>query len=126
MRKKVCLLILAVLSMGFFGCTRDKEPVEVHNMTNEIRETMNRFTEEGIYAINNPKEKLILYKGIEKGIKTMSYAVENNVLSIHFETEALKLPRAYVYKIHSESLYDYLQVTVDGEEEAFITVYLEP
>lgn len=126
MWRKLCLVTIVLFSIGLSGCTEDKEIVVPHKMTNEIRVTMNRITDEGIYAINYPKEKFILFHGIEKGIKTMSYAVKDKTLTIHLETEDQKQPGTAVYQYKLNPDYDRIQVTVDGNVEAFTTVFVEP
>lgn len=126
MWRKISLVVITVFSISLYGCKDDQELIEPYTMTEEIRETMSGITEQGVYAINYPKEKAIIYQGIEKGIRTMSYTVENNVLSIYFETEKLKLPRTYVYRIDfSDSSYDTIDVIVDGNSEAFISYFLQ-
>lgn len=124
MWRKIAMVILMGLSIGLYGCKDHKEIIEPHGMTDEILESMNRITEQGLYAINSPEEEMVLYQGIDKGIKTMSYAVEENILKIHFETEDINLPRTHVYQITSDSSFDTIQVIIDGEEEAFINVFI--
>ncbi len=126
MWRKLFLVFMVVFSTGLSGCKNDHELIEPYTMTEEIRETMSGMKEQGVYSINYPKEKAIIYQGIDKGIRTMSYTVENDVLTIYFETEKLKLPRTYVYRIDfSDSSYDTIDVVVDGKSEAFISYFLQ-
>jgi hypothetical protein len=94
-------------------------------MSNQIIETMNNPTEQGLYMIDSSEKHLIIYRGIEKGIQTMSYSINNNVLTILFETEELNQPQDYVYKISSNSPFDTIQISIDGKDEAINTVFVQ-
>lgn len=119
------ILILVVILLLLSGCKKDSELVELYETSNQITETMKRKMEQGIYKIDNSKEQIIIYRGIEQGIQTMSYSVENNVLTILFETEKLDQSQDYVYKINSNSSFDTIQILIDGKEEAFNTIFVQ-
>jgi hypothetical protein len=119
------ILILAVFLLVLSGCKKDTKLVEPYKISNQIIETMNSKTEQGIYKIDSSKKQLIIYRGLEKGIKTMSYSIKNNVLTILLETEELNQPQDYVYKINSNSSFDTIQISIDGKDEAFNTVFVQ-
>jgi len=99
--------------------------VEPYIMTNEINETMRGETDEGIYEISGSNDQFIIYRGVEKGIETMTYSVEENKLVFRFETVELSESQDYVYKVRLDSSYDTIQVLIDGEAEAFNTVFVQ-
>lgn len=119
------LLILAVVLLVLSGCNKKTELVEPYKVSNQNIETMSSKAEQGLYKIQNPKRELIIYRGVEKGIKEMSYSVENNVLKILFETAELNQRQDYAYKINSDSSFDRIQFLIDGKEEAFNTIFLQ-
>lgn len=119
------ILILVVFLLVLSGCKKDTELVEPYKMSSQIIETMNSETEQGIYEIDSSKKQLIIYRGVEKGIQTMSYSIKNNVLAILFETEELNQPQDYVYKINSNSSFDTIQISIDGKDEAFNTIFVQ-
>ncbi len=123
MHRKILLLIVFLLVLT--GCKKNTELVEPYKMSNQIIETMNGKTEQGIYGINSSKKKLIIYRGVEKGIHTLSYSIKNKVLTIIFETEELNQPQDYVYKINSNSLFDTIQISIDGKDETFNTIFVQ-
>jgi hypothetical protein len=123
MHRKILILVAFLLVLS--GCKKDNEPVEPYKMSNKTIETMNSKTEQGIYEISSSKKQLIIYRGVKKGIQTMSYSIKNNILTILFETEQLNQPQDYVYKINSNSTFDTIQVTIDGKNEAFNTVFVQ-
>lgn len=119
------LLILVVILLVLSGCNKKTELLEPYKISNQIIETLSSKAEQGLYKIQNPKRELIIYRGVEKGIEEMSYSVENNTLTILFETAELKQRQDYVYKINSDSSFDRILVLIDGKEEAFNTVFLQ-
>lgn len=121
MYKKILILVVFLLVLS--GCKKNTELVEPYKMSNQIIETMNGKTEQGIYMIESSKKQLIIYRGVEKGIQTMSYSIKNNVLTILFETEELNQPQDYVYKINSNSSFDTIQISIDGKDKAFKTIF---
>lgn len=125
MYRKIVILILLVTSMVLSGCKEDTELVEPYIMTNEIIETMRGKTDEGIYEISGSKDQFIIYRGVEKGIETMTYSVENNILVFIFETVELSESQDYVYKVRVDSSYDTIKVLIDGETKAFNTVFVQ-
>ena len=125
MYRKIAILILIVFSFVLTGCKEEPELVEPYIMTNEINETMRGETDEGIYEISGSKDQFIIYRGVEKGIETMTYSVENNMLVFLFETVELSEPQDYVYKVRLDPSYDTIKVLKDGETEAFITVFVQ-
>jgi hypothetical protein len=86
---------------------------------------MNSKTEQGIYEIDSSKKQLIIYRGVDKGIQKMSYSINNNVLTILFETEELNQPQDYVYKINSNAQFDTIKISIDGKDEAFNTIFAQ-
>lgn len=70
------LLILVVILLVFTGCNKNTELVEPSQMSSQIIETMRHNEEQGVYMIESEKSQMIIYNGIEKGIKTMSYAID--------------------------------------------------
>lgn len=123
MHRKILIFVMFLLVLS--GCKKDTALVKPYKISNQIIETMKDKTEQGLYQINNSKKQLILYRGIEKGIKTMSYSTNKNVLTICFETEELNQPQYYVYQINNTSSIDTIQVTIDGKEEAFNTIFVQ-
>ncbi len=123
MHKMILILVMFLLVLS--GCKKDTEIVEPYKMSNQIIETMNGKTEQGIYGINNSKKQLIIYRGVKKGIQTMSYSIKKNVLTISFETEELNQPQYYVYKINSNSRFDTIQISIDGKDEIFNTIFVQ-
>jgi len=55
----------------------------------------------------------------------MSSSIKNNVLTILFETEELSQPQYYTYKVNSSSSFDTLQISIDGIDEEFNTVFVQ-
>jgi len=86
---------------------------------------MNSEKEQGVYEISSSEKQIIIYRGIENGIKTMSYSIKNNMLTIFFETEELDQPKDFAYIIKSTSSFDYIQILIDGKEETFKTIFTE-
>jgi len=125
MYRKIVILILLVLSMILSGCKEKTEVVEPFIMTNEIIETMRDETDEGIYEISGSNDQFIIYRGVEKGIETMTYSVEENVLTFRFETVEFSEPQDYVYKVRLDPSYDTIEVFIDGEAKAFNTVFVQ-
>lgn len=125
MYRKIAILILIVFSMVLSGCKEEPGLVESYIMTNEIIEMMRGKTDEGIYEISGSKDQFIIYRGVEKGIETMTYSVEENKLVFRFETVELSESQDYVYKVRLDSSYDTIQVLIDGEAEAFNTVFVQ-
>ncbi|HSR04015.1 MAG TPA: hypothetical protein VLM88_05460 [Proteiniclasticum sp.] len=125
MYRKIVILILIAFSFVLSGCKDEPELVEPYDMTNEIIETMIGKTDEGIYEISGSKDQFIIYRGVEKGIETMTYSVEDNMLVFLFETVELSESKDYVYKVRLDSSYDTIQVLIDGEIEAFKTVFVQ-
>ena len=125
MHRKILVLILVLVSLVLSGCKADTELVEPTKMSNKIIEMMNSNTEQGIYMVSSSKEQVIIYRGVEKGIKEMSYSVHNNVLEILFETAELNQPEAYVYKVNLNPSYDTIQIIIDGKKEAFRRVLMQ-
>ena len=123
MHKMILILVMFLLVLS--GCKKDTEIVEPYKMSNQIIETMNGKIEQGIYGINNSKKQLIIYRGVKKGIQTMSYSIKKNVLTISFETEELNQPQYYVYKINSNSRFDTIQISIDGKDEIFNTIFVQ-
>lgn len=123
MYRKIIILVLFLLFLS--GCKKNTELIEPYKMSNQIMETMNSKTEQGIYEISSSKEQLIIYRGVENGIQTMSYSIKNNVLTILFETEELNQPQDYIYKINSNSSFDTIQISIDGKNEAFNTIFVQ-
>lgn len=117
----ILIAILLVLS----GCQKNTELVEPYQLSNQINEAMRSETEQGLYMIESSKNQIILYYGVEKGIKAMSSSINNNVLTLLFETEEMSQPQYYIYKVNSSSSFDTIQVTIDGKEEAFHTVFVQ-
>ena len=125
MYRKIVILILLVGSVILSGCEEEAEMVEPFIMTNEIIETMLGETEEGIYMISGEKDKFIIYRGVDRGIETMTYSIENNVLEFLFETVEFNEPQDYAYKVRLDPSYDTISVLIDDEPEAFIRVFLQ-
>ena len=125
MYRKIVLLILIVLSIVLSGCKEKPELVEPYIVTNEIHETMRDKADEGIYEISGSNDQFIIYRGVEKGIETMTYSVEENKLVFRFETVELSEPMDYVYKVRLDPSYDTIEVFIDGEAEAFNTVIMQ-
>lgn len=125
MYRKIALLILIVLSIVLSGCKEKTEVVEPFIVTNEIHETMRGKTDEGIYVISGSNDQFIIYRGVEKGIETMTYSVEENKLVFRVERVELSEPMDYVYKIRLDPSYDTIEVFIDGEAEAFNTVIMQ-
>lgn len=123
MDKKVLVVVLVLLLLS--GCKKNTELIEPYKMTNHNIETLNGEKEQGVYEISSSKKQLIIYRGIEKGIKTMSYLIKNDMLTIFFETEKLDQPKDFAYKIESTSSFDYIQISIDGKEETFKTIFGE-
>ena len=123
MHRKILIIVVFLLVLS--GCKKNTVLVESYKMSNQIFETMRSYTEQGIYEIDSSKKQLIIYRGVEKGIQTMSYSVQNNVLTIVFETEKLNQPQDYVYKINSNHLFETIEITIDGKEEAFNTIFVQ-
>lgn len=119
------LLILVVILLVFTGCNKNTELVEPSQMSSQIIETMRHNEEQGLYMIESSKKQVIFYNGVEKGIKTMSYSIDNSVLTLLFETEEQSKPQYYIYKVNSSSSFDTIHVSVDGKEEAFNTVFVQ-
>jgi hypothetical protein len=122
MYKKV--LILAVFLMVLSGCKKDTEIVTAYKITDQISETISGITEQGLYEITDSKMQFVIYHGVEKGIHTMSYSVEDNILIIHYETEEINQTQDYVYKINTSSSFDTIKVIIDGKMEAFMNVFV--
>ncbi|MGB4589233.1 MAG: hypothetical protein WBI17_08385 [Clostridiaceae bacterium] len=119
------LLVLVAILMVLTGCNKKIELVEPYQITNQIIETMKSKTEQGIYMIENSKNQIILFYGIEKGVKKMSSSITNNVLTILFETEEMSQPQFYTYKVNSSSSFDTIQISIDGKAEAFNTIFVQ-
>lgn len=119
------LLILVVILLVFTGCQKKTVLVEPSEMSSLIIDTMRSNEEQGVYMIESTKNQIIIYYGVEKGIKTMSYSIDNNVLTLLFETEEQSTPQYYIYKVNSSSSFDTIRVSVDGKEEAFNTVFVQ-
>ena len=125
MYRKIVILILLVISMVLSGCKEKTEVVEPFIMTNEIIKTMRGKTDEGIYEISGSNDQFIIYRGVEKGIETMTYSVEESKLVFRFETVQLSEPMDYVYKVRLDPSYDTIEVFIDGEAEEFNTVIMQ-
>jgi hypothetical protein len=123
MYKKMFLLVLVVLLLS--GCKKNTELIEPYKMTTNNIETMISATEQGVYEISSSKKQLIIYRGTEYGIKTMSYAIKNKMLIIFFETEEIDQPKDFAYTIKTISSFDSIQISIDGKEEAFNTIFAE-
>lgn len=123
MHRKILILVVFLLALS--GCKKNTELVEPYKMSNQIIETMNSKTEQGIYEIDSSKKQLIIYRGVDKGIQKMSYSINNNVLTILFETEELNQPQDYVYKINSNAQFDTIKISIDGKDEAFNTIFAQ-
>ena len=123
MYKKMLLVVLAILLLS--GCKKNTELIEPYKMINHNIETMNSEQEQGVYGISSSKKQLIIYRGLAKGIKTMSYSIKNNIFTILFETEDLDQPKDFSYKIKSASSFDTIQISIDGKEETFKTIFTE-
>jgi len=121
MHKK--LIVIAFVLLLLSGCKKNTELIEPYTMTNQNIETMKSKNEQGIYEISGSKEQLIIYRGIDKGIKTMTYTINNNKLTIIFETEEIEQPKDFAYKLKSTSSFDYLLITIDGKEVSFNTIF---
>jgi hypothetical protein len=117
------LLVLVVLLLS--GCKKNTELIEPYKMTTNNIETMISATEQGVYEISSSKNQLIIYRGTEYGIKTMSYAIKNKMLIIFFETEEIDQPKDFAYTIKTISSFDSIQISIDGKEEAFNTIFAE-
>lgn len=124
-RKIILVSVVFVLLLVLSGCKKNIELVEPSQISNQIMETMRNKTEPGVYAIESSKNQVIIYYGVKKGIKAMSSSLENNVLTIFFETEKLNQPQYYAYKVNSSSLFDTIQISIDGKNEAFNTVFVQ-
>jgi len=123
MNRKILILVVFILVLS--GCKKDTELVKPYKISKQIIETMNNNTEQGIYMINNSKNQLIIYRGVEKGIQTMSYTIKDNILTLFFETEELNQSKDYAYRIISNSSFDTILISIDGENEAFNTIYVQ-
>ena len=123
MYRKVFILVVILLVLT--GCQKNIELVEPYQISSQVVETMRHETEPGLYMIESSKNQIILYYGIEKGIKAMSSSINNNVLTLLFETEEQSKPQYYTYKVNTSSSFDSIQVTIDGKEEAFHTVFVQ-
>jgi hypothetical protein len=123
MHRKILILVVFLLALS--GCKKNTELVDPYKMSNQIIDTMNSKTEQGIYEINSSKKQLIIYRGVDKGIQKMSYSINNNVLTILFETEELNQPQDYVYKINSNAQIDTIKISIDGKDEAFNTIFAQ-
>lgn len=123
MYKKMLVIVIVLLLLS--GCKKNTELIVPHKMTNHNIETMNSATVQGVYEISSSKKQLIIYRGIENGIKTMTYSIKNNMLTIFFETEEIDQPKDFTYRINSTSSFDYIQITIDGKEESFNTIFGE-
>ncbi len=120
------MLILIVFLLILSGCMKntESEVVESYKVTKEINETMSN-AEQGIYMIYSSKDPLVIYRGVEKGIESMSYSIYDNVLTVHFETDLLNQPQDYVYKINSNSQFDTIQISIDGNSETIKNVFVQ-
>ncbi len=123
MSKKILVAVLVLLLLS--GCNKNSELVEPYKMTDHNIETMNSAAEQGVYEISSSKKQLIIYHGIDNGIKKMSYSIKNNMLIIFFETEQLNQAKDFAFSIKSTASYDSIQILIDGKEEAFNTVYVD-
>lgn len=123
MNKKILVALLGLLLLS--GCKKNSELVEPYKMTDHNIETMNSATEQGVYEINSSKKQLIIYHGIDNGIKTMSYSIKNNMLTIFFETEQIDQTKDFAFRIKSTASYNSIQILLDGKEEAFNTIYVD-
>ena len=123
MNRKILILVVFILVLS--GCKKDTELVKPYKISKQIIETMNNNTEQGIYMIDNSKNQLIIYRGVEKGIQTMSYTIKDNILTLFFETEELNQSKDYAYRIISNSSFDTILISIDGENEAFNTIYVQ-
>ncbi|MDF2542939.1 MAG: hypothetical protein K0S47_2657 [Herbinix sp.] len=123
MFKKMLIVTLVLLLLS--GCKKSTELIEPYEMTNHNIETLNSAEEQGVYEIYSLKKQLIVYRGIDNGVKTMTYSINNNQLTIFFETEELSQPKDFAYKISSTSSFDSIQIQIDGKGEAFHTIFAE-
>jgi hypothetical protein len=119
------ILVVVIVLLLLSGCKKNTELIVPYKMTKHNIETMNSVTEQGIYEINSSKKQLVIYRGIENGIKTMTYSIKNNMLTISFETEEIDQPKDFAYRIKSTSSFDYIQISIDGKEEPFNIVFGE-
>jgi len=119
------IIVLVVILLIFTGCNKNIELVEPYKISSEILETMSDKSEQGVYMIESSKNQIIIYYGVEKGIKTMSSSINNNVLTLLFETKEQSKPQYYIYKVNSSSSFDSIRVSVDGKDEAFNTVFVQ-
>lgn len=119
------LLVLVFFFLFLSGCKKNAEIIQSHFVSNEVINTLDGKTEQGLYQINSLGEQLIIYRGIKKGVETMTYSISNNVLNIKIVTEDIDQALDYVYKINSNSSFDTILVTIDGKEEAFITIFVQ-
>ncbi len=117
------LFIFVVFLLVLSGCKKDNEIVKPYKLTKQIIDTMSSSNEQGIYMIESSKNQLIIYRGVEKAIKTMSYSINDNVLTIFFNTEESNQSKDYVYKITSNASFDTILLSVDGKNEAFNTIF---
>jgi PBP1b-binding outer membrane lipoprotein LpoB len=125
MDKKILIFILALLLLS--GCNKESALVEPYKTTNQITETMKSVTEQGIYEIevSRSKKQFIIYRGIQNGIQTMSYSIDNDILTVFFETKELNQAQDYVYKINSNSSFDTIVISIDGKIEAFKNIFVQ-
>ncbi len=119
------LLILVVILLVFTGCQKKTVLVEPSEMSSLIIDTMRSNEEQGVYMIEGSKNQIIIYYGVETGIKTMSSSVTNHVLTLQFETEELAKPQYFTYQVNSSSSFDTIQVSIDGKDEAFHTIFVQ-
>lgn len=119
------ILFLVAIFLFLAGCQKNPELVEPYQISNQILETMRDKSEQGVYMIEDSKKQIILYYGVEKGIKTMSFSIHNQVLTILFEIEELSQPQYFTYKVNSSSSFDTILISIDGKNEAFKNIFIQ-
>ena len=117
--------ILLLVSMVLPGCRVDGKLFLPYEMTKEISDVMYHSPKDGLYMISGEEEQYVLFQDMEKGVKSMACFVEDQVLMIQLETQVQSSPETAVYKIPVDPSFDSIQVSVDGQREAFEMVFLK-
>lgn len=122
MGKKLIMILFCILILT--GCKKDNELlVESYKVTSKIFETLTSGTEQGVYGIYYSNQFFVIYRGLYKGVESMAYTIEDNVLTIAFETVEIEQAKDYAFEVKQSSDYDTILVVVDGEDESFKTIY---
>ncbi|WP_084052515.1 hypothetical protein [Desulfonispora thiosulfatigenes] len=91
----------------------------------KLVEVLHELEEGGIYALETNKHLYIILKGTENSYENIDYELNEDILKIKFDTDALSERKQIVYEVEPfpTDIYDTLVLEQDGEEIGFNSIY---